>query len=165
LCIDNKKEAAAGEGQTQQLLFHSPLLGTWISFEIFNLLAYFRGQRQEIETTTNPANTSVITAPMPCKVLHLLKKTGDAVRASEVVLIVESMKMEMTISVGKDGVINCPLEEGVAVGEGVVLCSVECNFIRQLSGINALIFLRTKLCQQTQGEATLTRKSSRWFFV
>ena len=39
--------------------------------------------------------------------------------------MVESMKMEMTVAVNKDGRLNCTLAEGQVVKEGDTLCSVE----------------------------------------
>ena len=67
-------------------------------------------------------NTGVVTAPMPGTVIKVEKKAGDAVRAGELVLILEAMKMENEILAPLDGAIskiNC--ETGGTVAGGDVL--------------------------------------------
>jgi len=108
-----------------KVFMHVPALGTWFSFEVFTLLAYVESLKATFATAEDSAEKDVVTAPMPCKILRVLKKSGDAVKAGEVVVVVESMKMEMTITVNKDGRLNCTLTEGQAVKEGDTLCSVE----------------------------------------
>ena len=73
--------------------------------------------------TTNATGT--VTAPMPGTVLSLCKKEGEKVRAGDVVLILEAMKMENEILSPADGTIikvNC--EEGKTVAGGEVLFEV-----------------------------------------
>ena len=62
---------------------------------------------------------------MPCKVLAVLKKDGDKVKAGEKLMIVESMKMEISISAQTDGVFQAKVQELDAVDEGTALCVVE----------------------------------------
>ena len=74
-------------------------------------------------TTTNATGT--VTAPMPGTVLSLCKKEGEKVRAGDVVLVLEAMKMENEILSPADGTIikvNC--EEGKTVAGGEVLFEV-----------------------------------------
>jgi biotin carboxyl carrier protein len=63
-------------------------------------------------------------APMPCKVLSILKKNGEEVKSGETVMVVESMKMEVSISVSASGRFKTNWKQGDAVEEGKVLCSV-----------------------------------------
>ena len=61
-----------------------------------------------------------VTAPMPGTVLRIEKKEGDAVKAGELVLILEAMKMENEIPAPADGTIvrmNCAAGGTVAGGE------------------------------------------------
>lgn len=54
-------------------------------------------------------NTKVIggmTAPMPGKILKLLKNLGDSVDVGEAILVMEAMKMEHTIKADKAGKIE-----------------------------------------------------------
>lgn len=44
-----------------------------------------------------------INAPMPCKILSIRKKEGDQVSTGELVMVIESMKMEVSIKVHRDG--------------------------------------------------------------
>lgn len=54
---------------------------------------------------TNGASNS-IKAPMPGSILSVKVKEGDQVKAGQVLLILEAMKMENEIVAPKDGVIN-----------------------------------------------------------
>lgn len=108
-----------------KVLMHVPALGTWVAFETFTLLAYIESLRPTFATAANSANEGLVSAPMPCKVLRVLKKSGDTVEAGEVVVVVESMKMEMTIAVNISGRLKCSVTEGQAIKEGEILCSVE----------------------------------------
>ncbi len=65
-------------------------------------------------------DTGAVTAPMPGTVLRIEKNAGDAVKAGEVVLILEAMKMENEILAPIDGtiaVMNCQTGGTVAGGE------------------------------------------------
>ena len=71
-------------------------------------------------------NTGAVTAPMPGTVIRIEKKSGDAVKSGELVLILEAMKMENEILAPADGiitVINCT--EGGTVSGGDVLFEVK----------------------------------------
>ena len=67
-----------------------------------------------------------IVAPMPGKVIRLLVKQGDAVKAGQGLLVVEAMKMQNEIRSPKSGKIEKLFAiEGQAVNAGEVLLSVE----------------------------------------
>lgn len=67
-----------------------------------------------------------VTAPMPGTILKVLKSTGDAVKAGEVVLILEAMKMENEITAPVDGTIgSLNLTEGSTVAGGDLLFDVK----------------------------------------
>ena len=71
-------------------------------------------------------NTGAVTAPMPGTVIRIEKKPGDVVKAGELVLILEAMKMENEILAPADGTItamNCT--EGGTVSGGDVLFEVK----------------------------------------
>lgn len=71
-------------------------------------------------------NTGAVTAPMPGTVIRIEKKTGDEVKAGELVLILEAMKMENEILAPADGtitVMNC--SKGGTVAGGEVLFEVK----------------------------------------
>ena len=67
-----------------------------------------------------------VVAPMPGTILKVLKSTGDAVKAGEVVLILEAMKMENEITAPVDGTIgSLNLTEGSTVAGGDLLFDVK----------------------------------------
>ena len=67
-----------------------------------------------------------VTAPMPGTILKVLKATGDSVKAGEVVLILEAMKMENEITAPANGVIgSLSLTEGSTVAGGDLLFEVK----------------------------------------
>ena len=67
-----------------------------------------------------------VAAPMPGTILKVLKATGDAVKAGEVVLILEAMKMENEITAPVDGTIeSLSLTEGSTVAGGDLLFDVK----------------------------------------
>ena len=71
-------------------------------------------------------NTGAVAAPMPGTVIRIEKKAGDTVKAGELVLILEAMKMENEILAPADGtitVMNCT--EGGTVSGGDVLFEVK----------------------------------------
>ena len=74
-------------------------------------------------TTSHPGT---VTSPMPGTVMKLNKAEGDEVRAGEIVLILEAMKMENEISAPVSGKIvkmNC--SAGVTVAGGEVLFEIQ----------------------------------------
>lgn len=112
----------ADTGDSVQLYCHFPALGSPLEYHCFSILSYFESQRAAIEGNAQ-ADPGVINAPMPCKVLQVLKKEGDEVKKGEIVMVIESMKMEITIAAGKNGKFHSDLKEGVAVNEGSQLCT------------------------------------------
>ena len=67
-----------------------------------------------------------IVAPMPGKVVKILVKAGDAVKARQGVIVVEAMKMENELRSPKDGrVTEIAVSEGTSVEAGRLLVVVE----------------------------------------
>ena len=66
-----------------------------------------------------------VLAPMPGKIVRLLVKTGDAVRAGQGLLVVEAMKMQNEIRAPKSGTIDrLGVVEGQTVNAGEVVAIV-----------------------------------------
>ena len=63
-----------------------------------------------------------IVAPMPGKVVRVLVKAGDAVRARQPVVVVEAMKMENELRADRDGTVaEIHAREGMSVEAGALL--------------------------------------------
>ena len=72
-----------------------------------------------------PAGAKEITAPMPGTILKVNVKNGDTVKAGDVLMILEAMKMENEIMAPNDGVISSVnVTSGASVDGGAVLCSI-----------------------------------------
>lgn len=80
-----------------------------------------------IAKATVPSNGGyTVKAPLPGVVLSIPVKVGDAVKASETVILLEAMKMENAIAAGRDGKISQILvNNGDSVLEGAALVVIE----------------------------------------
>lgn len=78
--------------------------------------------------STPPAATDgkVLTAPMPGVVLAVRVKAGDKVKRGEEMVLLESMKMELNILAGADGVVKKVfVSQGQNVAHGTILVQFE----------------------------------------
>ena len=67
-----------------------------------------------------------VKAPLPGTVLAVNVKVGDTVKASDVVVLLEAMKMENAIHAGRDGrVASVNVAQGDSVLEGTALITLE----------------------------------------
>lgn len=67
-----------------------------------------------------------ITAPMPGKIITVLVAQGENVAKDQPLLIMEAMKMEMTIRAGTDGIVEeLPVAENDQVSDGTLLVSIK----------------------------------------
>ncbi len=67
-----------------------------------------------------------VTSPMPGKVVRLLVKAGDEVKARQGLVVVEAMKMENELRAARDGrVREVSVAEGQSVDAGTLLLIVE----------------------------------------
>ena len=66
-----------------------------------------------------------VASPMPGTILSVNVKPGDAVKAGQVLMILEAMKMENEIMAGVDGTIAAVnVQQGASVETGTVLCVI-----------------------------------------
>ena len=92
---------------------------------------YRKGQFIRVETETFGSNNSVLssnalTAPMPGKIIAVKAKAGDSVKAGDPLIIMEAMKMEMTLEAPRDGVVaEVTTEVDALVTDGEMILSLE----------------------------------------
>ncbi|KAH0842314.1 hypothetical protein AYO21_00068 [Fonsecaea monophora] len=126
IATDTPSNPASSTSSYQTVLCHFRGLGTWVEYKCYSVLNYMESQRQGGAGGASAlSNSKVIKSPMPCKVLSVLKANGDQVKAGEVVMVIESMKMETNISINVDGKFMTGVKNGDAVNDGAVLCWVE----------------------------------------
>ena len=71
-------------------------------------------------------SSNTLTAPMPGKIIAVNAKAGDTVKAGEPLIVMEAMKMEMSLEAPRDGVVaEMSAEVGVLVADGDVLLSLK----------------------------------------
>ena len=81
------------------------------------------------------SNSDAITAPMPGKIIAVNVAVGDSVRAGDKLIIMEAMKMEMSLEAPRDGVVasvNCAVD--ALVPDGEVLLELEAPACAGVSG-------------------------------
>jgi 3-methylcrotonyl-CoA carboxylase alpha subunit len=80
----------------------------------------------EADSTATTQTANAMTSPMPATVIEVRVKPGEKVEANQVVCVLESMKMEINIRAGRDGVVGAVnVEKGQVVEEGAVLVALE----------------------------------------
>jgi biotin carboxyl carrier protein len=95
---------------------------TFVDGEIFTFTMGGRARRPGRSASAQGS----LTAPMPATVIKVNVKPGDPVRAGEVVVLLEAMKMELPVrspAAGRVTSVNC--REGELVQAGMSLVDVE----------------------------------------
>ncbi|MFY9222483.1 MAG: biotin/lipoyl-containing protein [Blastocatellia bacterium] len=78
-------------------------------------------KKRNQKSDTALAGIQAITAPMPGRVVQVLKNVGDEVKSGEGVIVVEAMKMQNELSTPKAGIVKAIK---VKVGQTVVASEV-----------------------------------------
>ena len=107
-----------------------PATSTCISTAARSRCRSARPARSDVRKRTAPARHGTgpqrIVAPMPGKVVRVLVKPGDEVKARQGLVVVEAMKMENELRAARDGrVRDVAVTEGQSVDAGTVLLVVE----------------------------------------
>ena len=73
-----------------------------------------------------PAGGEQVVAPMPGNILAVNVKDGDSVKAGQVLMVLEAMKMENEIMCPCDGkVASVSVSKGASVESGALLCVIQ----------------------------------------
>jgi len=82
--------------------------------------------QEEKKVVKVPEGAETVEAPMPGTILSIDVKEGDQVKAGQILLILEAMKMENEIVAPRDGKVAAILtNKGVSVNTGDKLVSIE----------------------------------------
>lgn len=106
-----------------------PLLA-WVARDRDRLLLHLGGRTYEVdERGASPRRTSGaagdLRAPMTATVARLLARVGERVVAGQPVVVLEAMKMEMTVRATHAGVVRTlPYGEGDVVGGGEIVAEI-----------------------------------------
>jgi biotin carboxyl carrier protein len=91
---------------------------------LVSLLEYFETLREAMKPEVQDS-LRVYKSQMPCKVIRVAKKAGDKVKNGEVLIVVESMKMELSINASVDGVFEPHVSVNDAVDADMLLCEIK----------------------------------------
>jgi 3-methylcrotonyl-CoA carboxylase alpha subunit len=81
--------------------------------------------KAEEELSSSTTSSDKLTAPMPATVIEVRVKPGDNVTEGQVCCVLESMKMEISIRAGRDGVVGqVGVVGGQSVEEGMLLVAL-----------------------------------------
>ena len=76
--------------------------------------------------TASASSANALTAPMPGKIIAVNAKAGDSVKAGDPLIIMEAMKMEMTLDAPRDGVVaEVSAAVDALVSDGEMLLALE----------------------------------------
>ena len=123
------------QDRTVTTYFPHTRLETRLIIDDGNLTMFQRGQQYQLQCRQpkwaekalgiKDAAHSLL-APMPCKILRVEAKKGGLVKKDQILLVIESMKMETVIRSPQDGTISrVAHEEGASVRGGEVLVEFE----------------------------------------
>jgi len=85
-----------------------------------------RVERESFGGNTNVASSNALTAPMPGKIIAVNATVGDKVKAGDPLIIMEAMKMEMTLEAPRDGIVaEVTAIPDALVTDGEMLLSLE----------------------------------------
>jgi 3-methylcrotonyl-CoA carboxylase alpha subunit len=100
-------------------------LSIWLNGKTYHLDLISAAKRRSGSSPSSALSDGAIKSPMPGTVLKVLVKAGELVEANQPLMIMESMKMEMTLSAPQAGKVEgVYCQEGQLVDMGVLLVTL-----------------------------------------
>ena len=128
-------DGASAPSRSVDVAFASPPAGTAGDFDVhldgLTIPVQIRpagsfGRQKKDSAGAAGSGPQRVTSPMPGKVVKILVKAGDEVKARQGLVVVEAMKMENELRAARDGrVRELAVAEGQSVDAGTVLLIVE----------------------------------------
>ncbi len=80
----------------------------------------------KFDSSSNTSGGNAVSAPMPGKIIAVNAQVGDSVKAGDKLIIMEAMKMEMSLEAPRDGVVAAVhTSTDVLVSDGEILLELE----------------------------------------
>ena len=124
----DSQEGSLAKDVLSSLLYYGEwayaIRGTYVSLTREGVFA--KAFFEDHEAQFSSAGGNAITAPMPGKIIAVNVGVGDSVKAGDKLIIMEAMKMEMSLEAPRDGVVaavNCAAD--ALVSDGEVLLELE----------------------------------------
>ncbi|KAK1059082.1 hypothetical protein LTR74_012874 [Friedmanniomyces endolithicus] len=107
-----QSRSSGDKSEGSEIFCHVPALGTWSSYRCETLLEHFRKSDMVNDELGVEGAESSLRAPMPCRVISVVKADGDKIKAGETLMVIESMKMETNICAPREGIFESLVKAG-----------------------------------------------------
>ena len=123
LCANKISAKIDGKLMSAHIYRHDNMFSLYRNHKVINIHRHMAG----IDDEAQGGNGNIV-AGMPGRIIDILVKNGDSVEKDQPLLIMEAMKMEMTIRADCDGIIEkLGVSANDQIGEGELLVSIAAN--------------------------------------
>jgi biotin carboxyl carrier protein len=126
LLVDQRSSVNVSIAESRDSEVTAYVNGTAVPARIVGVRGTRSGVRPVTDKQMGVGGPQKVLSPMPGKVVRLLTKVGDCVKARQPLVVVEAMKMENELRSPKDGQVkDISAVEGMSVDAGAVLVVIE----------------------------------------
>ena len=129
LSLVTTPESGAGPGGESHTAVLTPASGGLLTVQVAGaaVSVTLNGRRRlaAVGDSVQKSGPQRLLAPMPGKVVRVLVKANDIVRARQPIVVIEAMKMENELRSARDGrIAELPVRDGQSVEAGVLLAVI-----------------------------------------
>jgi biotin carboxyl carrier protein len=129
LSLVTTPKSGAGPGGASHTTVLTPASGGLLTVQVSGaaVTVVLNGRRRlaTVGDSGQKSGPQKLLAPMPGKVVRVLVKAGDVVRARQPIVVIEAMKMENELRSARDGrIAELPVRDGQSVEAGVLLAVI-----------------------------------------